>query len=85
MCIFLLNYFLGGYHHPSAAKLWSILTHNIISGSHPIPSLPNCVPEHEFWPLYADDDNLSVSENQDKDDSEVANIATIKSYIDKRI
>ena len=85
MCIFLLNYFLGGYHHPSAAKLWSILTHNIISGCHPILPLPNCVPEHEFWPLYADDDNLSVPENQDKDDSEVANIATIKSYIDKRI
>jgi histone deacetylase 8 len=78
-------YYLGGYHHPSTAKLWSILTHKVISGSHQIPSLPKCIPEHEYWPLYVDDDNLSVLESEEKDDSEASNIVKTKCYIDERI
>lgn len=79
------NIVIGGYNHTSTAKLWSILTHKIISGSIEIPPLPQNVPEHEFWPLYAHDEDLSVTVNQEYNDQEIAKIETIRSYADKRI
>ena len=77
---------LGGYNHPSTAKLWSILTHLIISECHEIISLPESVPEHEFWPLYVDDENLKVSECPQYDSvKESHTITELKTYIESRI
>lgn len=76
---------LGGYDHPSTAKLWSVLTHKILSRNFEIPSLPESVPEHEFWPLYFHDENLRVYENNIIDDKELFFIARLKENIDERI
>lgn len=77
-----IHLFVGGYNHTATAKLWSILTHEIITGSDEIPPLPQSVPEHEFWPLYALDEDLSVPENNDNYELEAKDIQLIKSYID---
>lgn len=75
----------GGYDHPSTAKLWSILTHTIISGCYEVPRLPDAVPEHEFWPLYAQDENLLISENNHSEEEETVFIDKLKYYVDERI
>lgn len=84
----MISIFLGGYNHPSTAKLWSILTHKIISGCHAITPLPEVVPEHEFWPLYIDDENLKVPEcpeyGGDKESHGHA-LTELKAYIENRI
>lgn len=82
----MISLLLGGYNHPSSAKLWSILTHKIISGCHTIPPLSKAVPEHEFWPLYVDDDNLMVPECHDYNgEKESHALIELKAYIANRI
>lgn len=76
---------LGGYDHPSTAKLWSVLTHKIIYGCYQVPQLPDVVPEHEFWPLYAHDENLRVSENPQSIEEEIILIEKLKHHVDERI
>lgn len=76
---------LGGYDHPSTSKLWSILTHEIISGCYDVPKLPDVVPEHDFWPLYVQDENLRVQENPNCEVDEGIYIEKLKSYVNERL
>ena len=81
---FLYYISLGGYDHPSTAKLWTIFTHEIISACNKIPKLPEAVPEHEFWPLYVQDEYLKVTENQQEIKVDIF-IENLKSFVDERI
>ncbi len=59
-----LYFLLGGYNHADTAKCWSKLTHSVVlsnSVKSCIP-FPSIVPEHEFWPEYANNDEMEVKE-----------------------
>lgn len=47
--------FLGGYNHPNAARLWANLT-AVVAGV----TLDNNIPEHDHWPKYGPDYQLSI-------------------------